>query len=103
QPSSPSIFRLSMGRSTRPKLLLHQRAHPGLHLAGPWHILHSTESMGRLRGRVHRPGPAAGALGGRVVIPTFHPAYLLRSPSHKKECWADIQLAMAELGLPRPG
>ena len=67
------------------------------------HILHSTESMGRLRGRVHRPGPAAGALGGRVVIPTFHPAYLLRSPSHKKECWADIQLAMAELGLPRPG
>jgi DNA polymerase len=39
---------------------------------------------------------------GASLIPTFHPAYLLRSPSQKKECWADIQLAMAELGLARP-
>ncbi len=28
--------------------------------------------------------------------------YLLRSPGMKKECWKDIQLAMAELGLPIP-
>ena len=65
----------------------------GRHAAG--HVLQSEASMGALRGRVH-------AAGGRKVVPTFHPAYLLRSPSQKKECWADIQLAMAELGLARP-
>jgi DNA polymerase len=48
--------------------------------------------MSALRGRVHE-------LKGRKVVPTFHPAYLLRDPSKKKECWQDIRLAMAELGL----
>jgi uracil-DNA glycosylase len=24
-------------------------------------------------------------------MPTFHPAYLLRSPQHKKDVWADMQ------------
>jgi uracil-DNA glycosylase family 4 len=65
----------------------------GLHASR--HVLGSTLSMGRLRGRVH-------SVGGRKVVPTYHPAYLLRSPSMKKECWQDIQLALAELGLPRP-
>jgi len=63
------------------------------------HLLGSTDSMGRLRQRVHRP---TGRLAGRSVVPTYHPAYLLRSPSMKKDCWADIQLAMGELGLPVP-
>ena len=49
-------------------------------------------SMGALRGRVH-------VRNGRQIVPTFHPAYLLRSPGEKKECWKDIQLAMAILGL----
>lgn len=62
----------------------------GLHASQ--HILKSSSSMGRLRGRVH-------TLGGRKVVPTYHPAYLLRSPGMKKECWKDIQLAMGELGL----
>ena len=66
----------------------------GRHAAG--HILGSEASMGRLRGRVHD-------LGGRKVVPTYHPAYLLRNPSAKRECWQDIQLAMAELGLEPPG
>jgi DNA polymerase len=65
----------------------------GRHAAG--HVLQSEASMGALRGRVH-------VAGGRKVVPTFHPAYLLRSPGQKKECWADIQLAMTELGLSRP-
>ena len=60
------------------------------------HVLGVQSSMGALRGRVH-------ALGGRKVVATYHPAYLLRSPGMKKECWKDIQLAMAELGLPPPG
>jgi DNA polymerase len=37
------------------------------------------------------------------VVATYHPAYLLRSPGMKKECWKDIQLAMEVLGLSPPG
>lgn len=71
----------------------------GLHAAQ--HVLGSALSMGRLRGRVH----AWRAPGGRPrkVVPTYHPAYLLRDPSKKKDCWQDIQLAMRELGLEPPG
>jgi DNA polymerase len=36
---------------------------------------------------------------GIKVMPTFHPAYLLRTPSAKKEVWADMKLVMAELGI----
>jgi uracil-DNA glycosylase family 4 len=69
-------------------------------------LLGSEAPMGKLRGQVHR-------VGGRAVVPTYHPAYLLRSPNMKAATWADIQLAMGELGLtiperwrsrgPRPG
>ena len=66
----------------------------GRHAAG--HLLDTDSSMGRLRGRVW-------LRDGRKVVCTYHPAYLLRSPGEKKECWKDIQLAMAELGLEPPG
>ena len=39
------------------------------------------------------------------VMPTFHPAYLLRSPDKKREAWSDLQQVMAELerlGIPAP-
>jgi DNA polymerase len=39
---------------------------------------------------------------GIPVMPTFHPAYLLRSPGEKKKVWEDIQLVMAKLGMPIP-
>ncbi|MFT5289398.1 MAG: uracil-DNA glycosylase family 4 [Planctomycetota bacterium] len=58
------------------------------------HILQSSLSISSLRGRIHD-------LKGRKVIPTVHPAYLLRNPEKKGECWADIQIAMGVLGLPR--
>ena len=35
---------------------------------------------------------------GIKVMPTYHPAYLLRTPSAKKEVWADMKKVMAELG-----
>jgi DNA polymerase len=63
----------------------------GRHAAS--HILKVEATMGQMRGRVHE-------VGGRKIIPTFHPSYLLRSPGEKKECWKDIQLAMKVLGLP---
>jgi uracil-DNA glycosylase family 4 len=37
---------------------------------------------------------------GVKVMPTFHPAYLLRNPNDKRLVWADIKLVMTELGLP---
>jgi DNA polymerase len=36
------------------------------------------------------------------LMPTLHPAYLLRSPAAKKDAWADLQAVMAELGLALP-
>lgn len=29
---------------------------------------------------------------GRIVVPTYHPAYLLRSPEKKRDAWIDLQL-----------
>ena len=37
---------------------------------------------------------------GVKVMPTFHPAYLLRNPGDKRLVWADIKIVMAELELP---
>jgi DNA polymerase len=34
---------------------------------------------------------------GRPVIPMFHPAYLLRTPSAKREAWADLLAVQAKL------
>ena len=49
-------------------------------------LLHSTESISRLRGRVHR-------VAKRPLIVTFHPAYLLRNPVDKRLAWEDWCLA----------
>jgi len=62
----------------------------GRHASG--HMLRSEAPMGQMRGRVHERD-------GRPVVPTYHPAYLLRSPEMKRVCWKDIQLAM---GLLKP-
>jgi DNA polymerase len=55
-------------------------------------ILNTTDSLGRLRGRFHE-------WNGIPVLPTFHPAYLLRSPGEKKRAWEDLQRIMDRLGL----
>jgi uracil-DNA glycosylase family 4 len=39
---------------------------------------------------------------GARLMPTYHPAYLLRNPAAKSIVWADLQLVMAFLGLPLP-
>jgi len=36
---------------------------------------------------------------GIRLMPTFHPAYLLRNPGDKRLVWQDIQKVMAELGI----
>jgi len=50
-------------------------------------LLESDLPMSRLRGREHR-------WRGVPVVPTYHPAYLLRSPAAKKPTWDDIQRVM---------
>jgi DNA polymerase len=35
-------------------------------------------------------------------MPTFHPAYLLRTPAAKKDVWTDMKKVMAELGMTPP-
>ncbi len=39
---------------------------------------------------------------GIRFMPTFHPAYLLRTPGDKRLVWADIQEVMKYLGMPIP-
>ncbi len=55
-------------------------------------LLASPEPIARLRGRFHEYQQIK-------VMPTFHPAYLLRHPEHKRAVWEDVQQVMRLLGL----
>ena len=59
------------------------------------YLLGQRQPLAGLRGRVH------SFRGARLIV-TYHPAYLLRDPRQKKEAWADLQIAMRELGLKPP-
>jgi DNA polymerase len=56
-------------------------------------LLRDTSPISRLRGRWFE-------YEGVRLMPTFHPAYLLRSPNEKAKAWEDLQLVMRELGKP---
>lgn len=60
-------------------------------------LLASAETIGRLRGKVHRLPGAAPVDGGLPLVVTYHPAYLLRSPGEKKKVWQDLKLVLKEL------
>jgi uracil-DNA glycosylase family 4 len=53
-------------------------------------LLRTDTPITKLRGQVH---PFRGA----VLVPTFHPAYLLRSPDKKRETWEDMKLVRSLL------
>jgi uracil-DNA glycosylase family 4 len=59
------------------------------------YLLGQRQPLAGLRGRLH------SVRGSRLIV-TYHPAYLLRDPRQKKEAWADLQIAMKELGLKAP-
>jgi DNA polymerase len=59
------------------------------------YLLGARQPLAGLRGRVH-------SFRGTKLIVTYHPAFLLRDPRQKKEAWADLQIAMRELGLKAP-
>ena len=59
------------------------------------HLLGTTVSIGKLRGRFldYR---------GIPVLCTYHPAFLLRSPGNKKDVWEDMKKLLARMGRPVP-
>jgi len=48
-------------------------------------LLRTLDPISRLRGRVYN-------YRGAKLIPTFHPAFLLRNPASKREVWEDMKL-----------
>ena len=50
-------------------------------------LLDSSDPISRLRGRFHD-------YHGIPLMPTFHPAFLLRSPEKKREVWEDLKKVM---------
>jgi DNA polymerase len=52
-------------------------------------LLNTDTPIGKLRGKVHTWGERK-----RPVVVTYHPAYLLRSPSEKRKAWQDLLLAL---------
>jgi DNA polymerase len=53
-------------------------------------LLRTLDPISRLRGRVFE-------YRGAKLIPTFHPAYLLRNPASKREVWEDMKLVRSLL------
>jgi len=54
------------------------------------HLIGTTAPISSYRGRWMKAR-------GRAVLPTFHPAYLLRSPSAKAQAWSDLKLVRRAL------
>jgi len=75
----------------RPKVIV------TLGLPSAKYMLQSSLSMGRLRGQWHE-------WRGIKLMPTFHPAYVLRSYNEqtRSAVWSDLKQVMAELNLPVP-
>lgn len=52
-------------------------------------LLNTTEPISRLRGRFHD-------YNGIRLLPTYHPAFLLRNPERKRDVWEDMKMLMKE-------
>ena len=51
-------------------------------------LLATDTPIGKLRGQLHRFGAS-----GTPLVVTYHPAYLLRSPTEKRKAWEDLKFA----------
>ena len=58
-------------------------------------LLQTETPISQLRGKFHE-------YRGIKLMPTYHPAYLLRNSIGKKDVWEDMQLIAKELGLKIP-
>jgi DNA polymerase len=77
-------------RAIRPRVIV------GLGKFGAHWLLKTAEPITRLRGRM-------GEWEGIPVMPTYHPAYLLRNAAGKKDVWEDMKVVLRLLGKPVPG
>jgi uracil-DNA glycosylase len=57
-------------------------------------LLKTKQPISQLRGRFH-------TYQGVKLMPTFHPAFLLRNPERKRAVWEDMQAVQRELRQPR--
>src|SRR5688572_22577939 len=75
----------------RPKVIV------TLGLPSTRHLLKSKDSMTRMRGKWH-------TWRGIKVMPTWHPAYVLRNytAQTRAEVWDDLKKVMGELNIPTP-
>jgi uracil-DNA glycosylase len=69
---------------------IHPKVLVGLGKFGAHWLLKTAEPITRLRGRL-------GDYKGITVMPTYHPAYLLRNPGAKKDVWEDMKTVRALL------
>jgi DNA polymerase len=53
-------------------------------------LLNTKSPMNRIRGRFH-------TFGNTLLMPTYHPAALLRNPAYKRSVWEDVQVIQKEL------
>ncbi len=68
-------------------------------------LLASKAPIGKLRGNWYDfppPGLSHLEIPPCRLMPTFHPAYLLRSPGEKRKVWEDLQQVMSFLGIELP-
>jgi uracil-DNA glycosylase len=72
--------------TVRPRVLVALGATAATYLLG------MRGSIGSMRGRIHD-------YRGIQTVVTYHPAFLLRDPTQKKDAWKDLQMAMSALGL----
>ncbi len=83
-------FLLAQVNAIRPRVLVTLGRYAGQSL------LKTTTPITRLRG-------TWCAYNGIPVMPTFHPAYLLRNPAEKRKVWEDVQAVLEKLGRALPG
>jgi DNA polymerase len=55
-------------------------------------LLETTEPISKIRGHFHD-------YMGIKVMPTYHPAFLLRNPDKKRDVWEDMKKLMREMGV----
>jgi uracil-DNA glycosylase len=55
-------------------------------------LLQTEKSVGRMRQQFHQ-------YRGSKVIVTYHPSYLLRTPSAKRHVWDDMKMLMSDMGM----
>lgn len=77
--------------------IVRPRAIVTLGLPATQYMLQTKLSMGKLRGSWQ-------SWRGIKLMPTYHPAYVLRNPTYQTRAavWSDLKQVLAELGLPVP-